>query len=101
VRRDRAIAIAMFAVVLASRAPSAAETVWAHDSALYASALERGFHVDDDLSQQRPHPPGYLFYVGTASVARAVGLGTNDSLVVVSAVASALAAAALFLLARR
>ena len=99
--RTAALAAAIFALVLATRIPFAAEPLWAHDSALYAAALERGFHVDDDLSQQRPHPPGYLFYVAVAALARLGGAGSNDSLVLVSAVASALAAAALFLFARR
>jgi hypothetical protein len=87
-------------VVLLSRAPFAAQTLWAHDSVLYANALERGFHVDDSPSDQRPHPPGYIFYVAAASAARAAGLGSNDALVLVSAVASALATLAVFLLAR-
>jgi hypothetical protein len=101
VRRSRRLALALFIVVLASRAPFAAHTLWAHDSALYANALERGFHVDDELTKQRPHPPGYLFYVASAGVARAAGLGSNEALVLISEIASALAAAALFLLARR
>ena len=99
--RAVALAAAVVALVLLTRAPFAAQTLWAHDSALYAAALERGFHVDDDPSQQRPHPPGYLFYVATAGVVRAAGAGSNDALVAVSELASALAAAALFLLARR
>ena len=99
--RTVALAAALVALVILTRAPFGAQTLWAHDSALYASALERGFHVDDDPSQQRPHPPGYLFYVASAGVIRAAGAGSNDALVAVSGLASALAAAALFLLARR
>lgn len=99
--RARILALAVLGLVLLSRAPFAAQSLWAHDSALYAAALERGFHVDDALSQQRPHPPGYLFYVTAAGAARAAGLGSNEALTLVSALASALSAAALFLLARR
>jgi hypothetical protein len=99
--RTRAIAIGLFLIVLLSRVPFASQTLWAHDSVLYANAMEHGFHVDDDLAQQRPHPPGYILYVATAGVARAAGLGSNDALVLVSALASALAAVALFLLTRR
>ena len=99
--RAVALAAALVAMVLLTRAPFAAQTLWAHDSALYAAALERGFHVDDDPSQQRPHPPGYLFFVATAAVARAAGAGSNAALVGVAELASALAAAALFLVARR
>jgi hypothetical protein len=100
-RRTHAVALLLFVMVLVSRVPFASHTLWAHDSVLYANAIERGFHVDDDLAQQRPHPPGYILYVATAGLARAAGLGSNDALVLVSALASALAAVALFLLARR
>jgi hypothetical protein len=101
VRRTILVAAILVFVVLSSRAPFAAQTLWAHDSVLYANALERGFHVDDALADQRPHPPGYIFYVAAAGAARAAGLGTNSALVLVSAIASALAALGVFLLARR
>ncbi len=102
-RPGRAVFVAtlLFLGVLASRAPFVSQTLWAHDSVLYANAIERGFHVDDDLRDQRPHPPGYILYVATADVAHAAGLDSNGALVLVSALASALAAAALFLFARR
>lgn len=100
-KRAAIVAIALFALTALSRLPFAAQTLWAHDSALYAAALERGFHVDDDLLRQRPHPPGHILYVASAALARAAGLGTNDALVAVSILASGLGAAALFLLARR
>jgi hypothetical protein len=95
------LAVLLFAGVLVTRAPFASQTLWAHDSVLYAGAIERGFHVADDLRDQRPHPPGYILYVAAADVAKAAGLESNAALVLVSALASALAAAALFLLARR
>lgn len=100
-KRAALVAVAVFAVVLLSRAPFTAQTLWAHDSVLYANAIERGFHVDDDLRDQRPHPPGYILYVVSADLLHAAGLGSNGSLVAISALASALAAAALFLLSRR
>ncbi|MDQ2951874.1 MAG: hypothetical protein M3R54_06385 [Chloroflexota bacterium] len=99
--RTLVLAAAVFAVVLLSRAPFAAQTLWAHDSVLYANAIERGFHVDDALVDQRPHPPGYILYVASAGLGRAAGLDSNSALVLVSIVASALSAAALFLLLRR
>ena len=101
VSRALLIAAALFAGVLLSRAPFAAQTLWAHDSVLYANAIERGFHVDDALFDQRPHPPGYILYVASASVGNAAGLDSNSALVLVSMVAGALCAAALFLLLRR
>ncbi len=100
-RRVALVASLIFCGVLLSRAPFASQSLWAHDSVLYAAALERGFHVDDDLGAQRPHPPGYFLYVATADIAQDRGLDSNAALVLVSAVASALAALALFLLARR
>ena len=100
-RRTAAVAALLVALVLLTRAPYAAQTLWAHDSVLYARALEQGFHVDDELRVQRPHPPGYILYVATADVAHDAGLGANEALVLVSALASALGAAGIFLFARR
>jgi hypothetical protein len=100
-RRVALVAALIFTGVLLTRLPFASGSLWAHDSVLYANALEHGFHVDDDLSDQRPHPPGYILYVASADLARAAGLDSNAALVLVSELASAFAAVALFLLARR
>ncbi len=101
-RRSAALGALLFVAVLASRAPFAAQTLWAHDSVLYARALEQGFHVDHELRNERPHAPGYILYVASADLVRhAGGLGSNEALILVSMVASALGAAGLFLLARR
>src|SRR5581483_10537872 len=101
VRRTAALAACIFIAVLVSRAPFVARTLWAHDSVLYARALEQGFHVDDELRNQRPHPPGYILYVASAAAVRDGGLDSNAALVLVSALASALGAMGVFLLARR
>jgi hypothetical protein len=98
---DRAVAAAIAALVLVSRVPFASHTLWAWDSVLYARALEQGFHVGADLGDQRPHPPGYLFYVGIAAALRAITRDSNAALVVISVLASALTAAAIYLLCRR
>lgn len=98
---DRAVAAVLAALVLVARAPFAAQTLWAWDSVLYARALEQGFHVGADLVDQRPHPPGYLFYVGVAAAIRLLTRDSNAALVVVSVLASALTAAAVYLLCRR
>src|SRR5207245_3692495 len=71
------------------------------DSVLYARALEQGFSVGVDLADQRPHPPGYLFYLGVAALIRFVTRDSNAALVAVSVIASALTAAAVYLLCRR
>jgi len=95
------VAFLLFAATLLSRAPFVSEHLWAWDSVLYARALENGFHVDYALAGQRPHPPGYLLYLATASVARALVDDSNVALVLISALSSALAVAVLFLFARR
>ena len=98
---DRVIAAALAALVIAARLPFATHTLWAWDSVLYARALEQGFHVGVDLADQRPHPPGYLFYVGVAAAARLFTADSNAALVAISVLASGLAAGAVYLLCRR
>jgi hypothetical protein len=98
---DRALALTLALVVLASRVPFASQTLWAWDSVLYARALEDGFHVGTDLADQRPHPPGYIFYVAVAAAIRLFTQNSNSALVMISILASALTAAAVYLLCRR
>jgi 4-amino-4-deoxy-L-arabinose transferase-like glycosyltransferase len=98
---DRAVAVALAGLVLVARVPFASQALWAWDSVLYARALEQGFHVGGDLVDQRPHPPGYLFYVAAAAAFRLFTRDSNAALVVVSVLASALTAAAVYLLCRR
>jgi hypothetical protein len=98
---DRADAAILAAEVIVARVPFATQTLRAWDSVLYARALEQGFHVGADLADQRPHPPGYLFYVGAAAAARFFTRDSNAALVVISVLASALTAAAVYLLCRR
>ena len=100
-RRDRAIAIALAAFVVATRLPFVTHVLFEWDSVLYARALEQGFHVSADLGDQRPHPPGYLFYLGIAALIRVVTGDSNTALVAVSILASAGATVAVYLLARR
>jgi 4-amino-4-deoxy-L-arabinose transferase-like glycosyltransferase len=98
---DRAVALVLAGVVLVSRLLFASHTLWAWDSVLYARALENGFHVGTDLADQRPHPPGYMLYVAAASALRLLTRDSNAALVTVSIFASALTAAAVYLLCRR
>ncbi|MDP9252185.1 MAG: hypothetical protein M3O80_04190 [Chloroflexota bacterium] len=98
---DRAVAAVLAGLVLLARLPFAAKTLWAWDSVLYSRALEQGFHVSADLVAMRPHPPGYVFYVGAAALIRWVTGDSNAALVTVSVVASALTAAAVYLACRR
>lgn len=99
--RPALIAGALLALTLATRVPFTSGQLWAWDSVLYARALEDGFHVDYLTASQRPHPPGYLFYVATTALARLFTGESNNALVLISVIASALAAGALFLLARQ
>jgi hypothetical protein len=98
---DRVIAAALAALVLLARVVYASQTLWAWDSVLYARALEQGFHVGVDLADQRPHPPGYILYLGVAALVRFLTSDSNAALVVLSVIASALTAAAVYLLCRR
>lgn len=98
---DRVVAAGLAALVIVARLPFATHTLWAWDSVLYARALEQGFHVGVDLADQRPHPPGYLFYVGAAAAARLFTGDSNAALVAISVLASGLTAAAAYLLCRR
>lgn len=100
--RHRGLAAAtIFLLVVLARLPFVTTHLWAWDSVLYARALEQGFHVDADVAGSRPHPPGYLWYVGAAQLARLVLGDSNAALVLVSILASAACAALLWLLATR
>lgn len=79
------------------RVPLLTYEFWAHDSVLYARAVQVGF----DPVDHRPQPPGYLWYV---LLIRAVDVVAGDpvrSMTVISAVAAAAAVALLYLLAAR
>ena len=99
--RDLTLALLLGIATALSRIPFVAQRLWAWDSVLYARALDHGFHVDDVLSGSRPHPPGYIFYVAAADLAKLLGLDSDHALVAVSVVASGVAAAACYLLCRR
>ncbi len=98
---DRSIALALAALTALSRIPLTAGRLWEWDSVLYARSLELGFHVDDVLAGSRPHPPGYIFYVASAAVGRALGLDSDHALIAVGIAASAVGTAACYLLCRR
>ncbi|MBI4492168.1 MAG: DUF2723 domain-containing protein [Chloroflexi bacterium] len=93
--RDVALALALAVAAFALRLPFQAEALYAWDSVLYARALD-GFNVVDG----RPHPPGYLFYVGLARAIEALVGDPNRSLVLASLLGGALAVGLLALLGR-
>ena len=100
-RHPYLVAAALFALVVALRLPFATMHLWAWDSVLYARALEQGFQVAADPALSRPHPPGYIWYVGAAAIARSFLADSNAALVLVSILASAAGTALLYLVAVR
>ena len=85
-----------FALTFITRLPFQTQNLWAHDSVLYERAIERFDPLD-----QRPQPPGYLYYV---LLIRAIDAATGDAnraMTIVSLLADALAVALLYLLAAR
>jgi hypothetical protein len=97
----RIVATLIFAGTVLTRVPFATTHLYAWDSTLYARALEHGFHVTADPATESPHPPGYIWYVAVAALVRLGVRDSNAALVIVSIVASALAGAAFYLIARR
>ena len=90
------VALALFALALLTRLPFATTNLYAPDSVLYARGMERF-----DPFDQRPQPPGYLWYV---LVLRAIDLATHDpnrTMTIVSALAGAATVALVYLLAAR
>ena len=99
--RDRAIAIALGLLIIATRLPFVTNVLWEWDSVLYARALEQGFHVSAAIADQRPHPPGYVFYVAAAALFKSILGDSNAALVAIAIVASVGATVLVYLLARR
>ncbi len=90
VGRDMADQVLPWAVALAtlvSRLATAAVGPTDWDSAQFAAAVARF-----DVTHGRPQPPGYFLYAVSGRLVHGFGSGTIGSLVLVSAVASALAA---------
>jgi hypothetical protein len=86
----------LFALALLTRLPFATTNLYAPDSVLYARGIERF-----DPFDQRPQPPGYLWYV---LILRAIDLVTHDpnrAMTIVSALAGAATVALVYLLATR
>ena len=79
------MALALFGLAVLTRLPFATTNLYAPDSVLYA----RGMELFDPFDQ-RPQPPGYLWYV---LVLRAIDLLTHDpnrAMTIVSALAEPL-----------
>jgi hypothetical protein len=85
-----------FALGVATRIPFQTEFLWAHDSVLYARAIEHFDPLD-----QRPQAPGYLYYVLLIRAIHAVVNDPNRAMTIVSLFAGAAAVALLYLFAAR
>src|SRR5919204_1648812 len=99
-RRLRAVrwrlALAFFGLALITRVPFATHNLYAPDSVLYARAIE-----SFDPFEQRPQPPGYLWYVLVLRGLALIAGDANRAMTIVSAVAGAAAFALVYLLAAR
>jgi hypothetical protein len=90
------IAGTLFALGILTRIPFQTEFLWAHDSVLYARAIERFDPLD-----QRPQPPGSLYYVLLIRAVFWVVGDPNRAMSIVSLFAGAAAVALLYLFAAR
>lgn len=90
------VGLALFSVALASRLPFLTEQLYEHDSVLYARAVE-----SFDPTAQRPHPPGYLWYVLLVRAGTLVLGDPNTAMTGISAVAGAAAVVLLYALGAR
>jgi hypothetical protein len=90
------VALALFGLALLTRLPFATMNLYAPDSVLYVRGMSQF-----DPFDQRPQPPGYLWYI---LVLRAIDLATDDpnrAMTIVSALAGAGTIALVYLLAAR
>jgi len=90
------MALALFGLALLTRVPFATTNLYAPDSVLYARGM-----AQFDPFDQRPQPPGYLWYI---LVLRAIDLVTQDpnrAMTILSAVAGAATVALVYILAAR
>ena len=90
------VSLALFGLALLTRLPFATSNLYAPDSVLYA----RGMELFDPFDQ-RPQPPGYLWYI---LLLRGIDLVTHDpnrAMTIVSALAGAATVALVYLLAAR
>ena len=90
------MAVALFALGLLTRLPFATQNLYAPDSVLYLRGMERF-----DPFEQRPQPPGYLYYVLALRALDLVVHDPNRAMTIISAVAGAATIALVYLLGAR
>lgn len=90
------VALALFGIGLLTRLPFATANLYAPDSVLYA----RGMEAFDPLDQ-RPQPPGYLWYILVLRAIDLVTVDPNRAMTIVSALAGAATVVLVYLLSAR
>ncbi len=88
---DRLVFIALFLLTIATRLPFRTHLLFNWDAANFAFALDAF-----DVTQHRPHPPGYPLFVLTGWLVRLVVQDANLALVLISMALSAAAVAATY-----
>lgn len=92
---DLLISLALFAATLATRIPVRSHYLFSWDSAGFALGLERYSMVE-----HRPHPPGFILYMGLGRLFRLVFHEPDSALVTMSILGGAAAVVALYLVGR-
>jgi 4-amino-4-deoxy-L-arabinose transferase-like glycosyltransferase len=93
---DSSIALLLVLLGLIARIPFVSRVIFEGDSARFALAM-----IDFDVTQMRPHAPGYVLYVGVAKLFDLFIQNEQISLISVSVVSSAFALGALYFLVLR
>ncbi|MHB1055786.1 MAG: glycosyl transferase, partial [Thermoleophilia bacterium] len=89
------MALFFFTATVVSRVPFRSRTLFSWDSVSFALAMDRF-----DMCQQRPHPPGYILYIGAGRLFELFTGDPNNALVALSIFSAALAVAGIYLVGR-
>lgn len=94
-RKDALTGLLLFFAALMIRLPFRSHTLYEWDSVNFANAMDR-FNVPAD----RPHPPGYILYVGLGRLFRLFFENANTALVALSILSGAFAILFIYLIGR-
>lgn len=84
IKVDWIVVITLMVITVVSRIPFQSQYLFEGDSVNFALGMERY-----DVSQYRPHPPGYILYIGVAKAFNSVTQDANVALVYTSIMFSA------------
>jgi len=90
---DFFLASMIFVAVLASRLPFRSQILYHWDSVNFAYAMQ-----NFNIAKEQPQPPGYILYVGLTRFINLIFHDPQSTMVILSIIASALAAVAIFYL---